>query len=51
MLSIEKCKKVLIDDVETYTDEEVKMIREYLYKMAEISNQAIKKEKNGSNKE
>ena len=34
MLSIEKCKTILVDDNETYTDEEIKTIREHLYKMA-----------------
>lgn len=36
MLSIEKCKTILVDDDETYTDDEVKTIRKHLYKMARI---------------
>ena len=38
MLSIEKCKKILVDDNETYTDEEIKKIRAELYKMASFVN-------------
>lgn len=34
MRSIEECRKILVDDNETYTDEEIKFIREHLYKMA-----------------
>lgn len=36
MLSIEECRKTLNKDGITYTDEEVKEIREFLYMLAEI---------------
>jgi hypothetical protein len=36
MLNIEKCKKLLQQDGKTYTDEQVKQIREALYKMANL---------------
>lgn len=36
MLSIEDCKGTLNKDRETFTDEEIKTIRDYLYKMAKI---------------
>ncbi|GAB6009126.1 hypothetical protein [Dysgonomonas reticulitermitis] len=35
-MSIEECKKILNKGKRRYTDEEVKMIREYLYQFAEI---------------
>jgi len=50
MLSLEKCKKILVDNTEKYTDEEIKMIREHLYKIAEISYQKNKNEKYVYNK-
>lgn len=34
MLSIEKCKKVLTKKEKKYTNEQVKVIRDYLYQMA-----------------
>ena len=36
MLSILECKKILNKGERKYTDEETKMIREFLYKVAEI---------------
>lgn len=36
MLSITKCKKILNRNEIHYTDEEIIMIRDFLYKMAEI---------------
>lgn len=36
MLTIDKCKTILIDDDEYYTDEEINLIRENLIKMSSI---------------
>lgn len=36
MLSIEHCKRILEDEGDNYTNEEVKEIRELLYLLAEI---------------
>ena len=36
MLSIERCKKILQQNEAKYTDEEVKQIRELLYKLGRI---------------
>lgn len=40
MIKVEECKKVLCSKGKKYSDEEVKQIREYLYKMARIVNEA-----------
>ncbi|MBC5835067.1 hypothetical protein G6N05_11920 [Flavobacterium sp. F372] len=37
MIPVEECKKILLDNGESFTDEEVKLIRELLYKAAKIS--------------
>jgi hypothetical protein len=50
MLSHEKCKKILSKYGVKYTDEEVKKIREFLYKLGEIGFSEFKrKHKNESN--
>ncbi len=36
MISLEHCRKILNKTKSKYTDEEVKMIREFLYRMAQI---------------
>lgn len=36
MLNLEKCKKVLQQNGKNYTDEEVKQIRDLLYKMGNL---------------
>jgi len=36
MLSIERCKKLLQQDGKNYTDEQVKQIKDALYKMANL---------------
>ena len=36
MLSIEKCKTILQKDGQKYTDEEIKQIRDLLYKMGNL---------------
>ena len=38
MLTVEKCKKILQENGEDYTEEEVEKIREFLYKAAKIVN-------------
>jgi hypothetical protein len=38
MLKLEKCKKILQAGGRKYTDEEVKKLREELYRMASIVN-------------
>lgn len=48
MLSIEKCKKILVDDNEAYTDDEIKVIREHLYNMATIVKKNGKAQKNST---
>lgn len=45
MLSITKCKKILNKNGISYTDEEVLMIRNVLYKFAEVAHRIIEKEK------
>lgn len=39
MLTILECKKILNKGERKYTDEEIKMIREFLYTVAEIENE------------
>jgi hypothetical protein len=36
MISLEHCRKILNKTKSKYTDEEVKKIREFLYRMAQI---------------
>ena len=36
MISLEHCRKILNKTKSKYTDEEIKKIREYLYRMAQI---------------
>ena len=36
MLSIEQCKKILKNDLKNYTDEEVRQIRDLLYKVGHL---------------
>ena len=43
MISIEKCKKTLNQGERKYTDEEIKMIRDFLYQLAEFENNEFKK--------
>jgi hypothetical protein len=50
MLSIEKCKKVLQEKGKKYTDEEVKAIRELLYKLGRIDYQCYKEQKHSHEK-
>lgn len=45
-LSIAHCQKVLSKDGSKYTDEEVKMIRDFLYQMARIEYHIYNNEKN-----
>ncbi len=45
MLSISKCKKKLSKGGISYTDDEVLMIRNVLYKFAEVAHRIIEKEK------
>lgn len=45
MLSITKCKKILNKNGISYTNEEVIMIRNVLYKFAEVAHRIIEKEK------
>lgn len=44
MLTLEKCKKILNQNENKFSDEQVKMIREYLYLLAtlEIENNKSK---------
>jgi len=53
MLSIEECKKTLNKDGITYTDEQVKEIREFLYILADIDyrifQQRIERERQSEN--
>ncbi|MFK7107984.1 hypothetical protein [Flavobacterium oreochromis] len=37
MIAVEECKKILLDNGDSYTDEEVKLIREFLYKAAKMT--------------
>ena len=41
MISIEKCSKVLNQKEKKYSNEEVKVIREYLYQMAKVMDELI----------
>jgi len=41
MLSIEKCCEVLNQKDKKYNNEEVKVIREYLYQMANVMDELI----------
>lgn len=36
MISLEECKRILEDNKEYYSDEEIEKIREFLYKKSEI---------------
>lgn len=51
MLSIEECKKVLEKNGEKYTDNEIKAIRDFLYKMAKIVDEAYIAKKINNGKE
>ncbi|MDR0228735.1 MAG: hypothetical protein LBI72_06695 [Flavobacteriaceae bacterium] len=44
MISIEKCRKVLKDNDEHYTDKEIEEIRAFLYKMSKI---VVESDQNG----
>jgi hypothetical protein len=44
MLSIELCKKVLNDKNKNYSNEQVKLIRDHLYKMALIIDEVKDKD-------
>ena len=53
MISIEECKKILLDNGEFFSDEEIKLIREHLYKASKIAletNTISKKKSDGKNK-
>ena len=53
MISIEECKKILLDNGESFTDDEVKFIRQHLYKASKIAletNTISKKKSDGKNK-
>jgi DNA-directed RNA polymerase subunit F len=43
MLTIQECKKILEKDGTKYSDEEVEILRDILYKIAEIDIQQINK--------
>ena len=43
MLSIAKCKAILERDGTSYTDEEVKQIRDLLYQLGHIDYESFKK--------
>lgn len=47
MVTIEKCKDVLKHSTQKYTEDEIKRIRELLYKLAEIENDNFKIEQHG----
>lgn len=49
MLSLEYCKKILNKGNRKYSEEEVRMIREFLYLIAEIENNDLKAEKDECN--
>lgn len=36
MVELEECRKILLDNEEVYTDDELIMIREHLLKMAKV---------------
>ena len=42
MLNLEKCKKTLQQNGQTYTDEQVKQIRDLLYKIGNLDYQIYK---------
>lgn len=42
MLNLEKCKKLLQQNGQTYSDEQVKQIRHQLYKLANLEYQLFK---------
>ena len=44
MLSIEKCKQILTKNGASYTDEEVKRIRELLYRVGQLDYQLFKEQ-------
>lgn len=48
MLSIEKCKNVLNRTEKKFTDEEIKLIREYLDRLSSIAYQEHKTSKYGT---
>lgn len=41
MVSLEQCKRILEADGSKYTDEEVRLIRDYLYKQTSIHQMII----------
>jgi len=43
MINIEQCKKVLNNGERKYKDEEIKMIRDFLYQLAELEINELKK--------
>lgn len=49
MLNLEVCKKLLQQDGKQYSDEEVKKIRQLLYKLGELEYQLYKALKNTNN--
>jgi hypothetical protein len=49
MLSIEKCKKILLQGGATYTEDEVKEIRKLLYKLSELDYQLFTAQKTKEN--
>ena len=49
MISEAQCRKILADDGQEMTDEEIRKIREFLYKTAEVIFEL--KEKTDGNKE
>ncbi|GAC1427482.1 MAG: hypothetical protein NVSMB67_31030 [Flavisolibacter sp.] len=42
MLSIEKCRKVLNQNIQNFTDEQITQIREFLYQLSNIDFQNYK---------
>ncbi len=50
MLTVENCRKILQDNGEDYTTEEVEKIREFLYKMAKIVVESTPKENSENDK-
>jgi hypothetical protein len=49
VLPLDYCKKILNKGNRKYSEEEVKMIREYLYLIAEIENNDLNNEKDECN--
>jgi hypothetical protein len=43
MLSLEECRSILDEDSKDYSDEELKLIRDWLYHIAEIAIDASQK--------